>query len=398
MQAFDRIKKVWESLSPKHKKASIISALCLAIIIGSYFLYKSKEPASRNAREEKNSRTLALDPRLLEKSLYEELRGEITQRDRMITDLKMDVEEIKQDKTLLHQQVAAQEAQRVGEVSIPPPPPAMPAEAQPAPSLYRIPPPPRKAGEDGPKKVVAGEIEVVSNESAKREEGSGVKKNESKDPIYLPPSFMEATLLSGLDAPVLKEAKSNPVPVLLRIKDLAVLPNRLKADLKGCFVIAEGHGDLADERAHLRLVSLSCIAKNGQAVIDQKIKGFVVDEDGKIGLKGHVVSRMGSTIARVALAGFFGGVGEGLAAASTAQSISPLGATQTIDTDDIAKAAVGKGIASGFGELQRFYLELARQTMPVIEVGATKTITLVVSEGVELKIKNYCVGGNENCG
>jgi hypothetical protein len=36
--------------------------------------------------------------------------------------------------------------------------------------------------------------------------------------------------------------------------------------------------------------------------------------------------------------------------------------------------------------------------MPVIEVGATKTITLVVSEGVELEIKNYCVGGNENCG
>jgi conjugal transfer pilus assembly protein TraB len=397
MQAFDRIKEAWKNLDAKHKKASIISALCLAILSGSYFIYKSKEPARRNARGEKNSRTLALEPRLLEKSLYEELRVEITQRDRMITDLKKEVEEIKQHKGQLHQQIA-QEAQKVGEVSIPRPPPSMPVETQPAPSLYRIPPPPKQGGEDGAKKVVAGEIEVVSNESARREEESGVKKNESKDAIYLPPSFMEATLLSGLDAPVLKEAKSNPVPVLLRIKDLAVLPNRLKADLKGCFVIAEGHGDLADERAHLRLVSLSCIAKNGQAVIDQKIKGFVVDEDGKIGLKGHVVSRMGSAIARSALAGFFGGVGEGLTAASTVQSVSPLGATQTIDTDDIARAAVGKGIASGFAELQRFYLELARQTMPVIEVGATKTITLVVSEGVELEIKNYCVGGNENCG
>ena len=396
MQAFDRIKEAWKNLDAKHKKASIIGAFCLAIISGSYFVYKTKEPASRNTRAEKNSRTLALEPRLLEKSLYEELRGEITQRDRAITDLKKEVEEIKQDKGLLQQQVA-QEAQGMGEVKIPPPP-LMPAETQPAPSLYRIPPPPKQVGEDGPKKVVAGEIEVVSNESARGEEESGVKKNETKDAIYLPPSFMEATLLSGLDAPVLKEAKSNPVPVLLRIKDLAVLPNRLKADLKGCFVIAEGHGDLADERAHLRLVSLSCIAKNGQAVIDQKIKGFVVDEDGKIGLKGHVVSRMGSAIARSALAGFFGGVGEGLTAASTVQSVSPLGATQTIDTDDIARAAVGKGIASGFAELQRFYLELARQSMPVIEVGATKTITLVVSEGVELEIKNYCVGGNENCG
>jgi len=397
MQAFDRIKEAWKNLDAKHKKASIIGMLCLAIISGSYFVYKTKEPAARNVRAEKSSRTLALEPRLLEKSLYEELRGEITQRDRAITDLKKEVEEIKQDKGLLHQQVS-QEAQGMGEVNIPPPPPLMPAETQQGPSLYRIPPPPKNSGEGGPKKVLAGEIEVVSNESARGEEESGVKKNEGKDAIYLPPSFMEATLLSGLDAPVLKEAKSNPVPVLLRIKDLAVLPNRLKADLKGCFVIAEGHGDLADERAHLRLVSLSCIAKNGQAVIDQKIKGFVVDEDGKIGLKGHVVSRMGSAIARSALAGFFGGVGEGLTAASTVQSVSPLGATQTIDTDDIARAAVGKGIASGFAELQRFYLELARQSMPVIEVGATKTITMVVSEGVELEIKNYCVGGNENCG
>ena len=77
---------------------------------------------------------------------------------------------------------------------------------------------------------------------------SDTVRDASKDAIYLPPSFMEATLLSGLDAPVLKEAKSNPVPVLLRIKDLAVLPNRLKADLKGCFVIAEGHGDQPREQ------------------------------------------------------------------------------------------------------------------------------------------------------
>jgi conjugal transfer pilus assembly protein TraB len=208
---------------------------------------------------------------------------------------------------------------------------------------------------------------------------------------------MEATLLSGLDAPVVKEAKNNPVPVLIRIKNLAVLPNQLKANLKGCFVIAEGYGSLADERAHLRLVSLSCIAKNGQAVIDQKIKGFVVDEDGKIGLKGNVVSKMGAAVSRSALAGFFGGLGDGLRAAATAQSISPLGTTQTIKTDDIALGATGTGIASGFGELQKFYLELARQSMPVIEVGATKTITLVVSEGVSLEIKDYCIQGGENC-
>ena len=38
-------------------------------------------------------------------------------------------------------------------------------------------------------------------------------------------------------------------------------------------------------------------------------------------------------------------------------------------------------------------MELARQTMPVIEVGATKQVTLVISEGVNLDIKKVQGGG-----
>jgi len=203
---------------------------------------------------------------------------------------------------------------------------------------------------------------------------------------------MEATLLSGLDAPTVESAKGNPVPVLLRIKDLAILPNKVKADLKGCFVIAEGQGNLADERAHLRLVNLSCLSRKGQAVIDQKIKGFVVDSDGKIGLRGTVVSKMGSAIARSVLAGFFGGVGDALRSATVTSSVSALGTTQTVDPGQIAQAGLGSGLAQGAHELQKFYLELAKQSMPVIEVGATRNITLVVSEGVDLEIKEKSGG------
>ena len=70
--------------------------------------------------------------------------------------------------------------------------------------------------------------------------------------------------MSGLDAPTTSEAKGNPVPVLLRVKTPAVLPNSVKANLKGCFVIADGKGNLATERAELLLVSLSCLDRKGQ--------------------------------------------------------------------------------------------------------------------------------------
>ena len=121
--------------------------------------------------------------------------------------------------------------------------------------------------------------------------------------IYLPPSFMEGTLLSGMYAPANSGGKGEPLPGLIRIKNLAILPNSVKADLKGCFVIVEAQGSLFDERAHVRLDTLSCLAKNGESVIDQRVKGYVVDEDGFVGLRGTVVSKMGAAVAQEPLRG-----------------------------------------------------------------------------------------------
>jgi conjugal transfer pilus assembly protein TraB len=222
-------------------------------------------------------------------------------------------------------------------------------------------------------------------------------EDSKKKQIYLPPSFMEATLLSGVAAPTTSAAKSNPLPLLFRVKDLAVLPNRVKADLKGCFIIGSAVGNLADERVHIRLNTLSCVAKNGDAVIDQAVKGFVVDEDGKVGLKGRVVAKMGIHIARTALAGFIGGMGGALSSSMQTNSLNALGQTQSqlTDTDggSIAKAGLGEGISSATKELQKFYLQLAEQTLPVIEIGSTKDVTVVISEGVGLEIMEK---GKEN--
>ena len=269
-----------------------------------------------------------------------------------------------------------------GTIPLPPPPPSAPGipAGQPSP----------------PPETEIGDITIVSHSGPVRSgksDGEDKKKEPGAGSVYLPPSFMEATLLSGLDAPTTSEARGNPVPVLLRVKTPAVLPNSVKANLKGCFVIADGKGNLATERAELLLVSLSCLDRKGQAVVDQKIKGFVVDEDGKIGLRGRVVAKMGSMIARSMLAGFFGGAGDAIKAAATTTAISPLGTTQSIDPKDIATAGAGTGLSSGFKELQKFYMELAKQTLPVIEVGATKPVTLVVSEGVTLEIKKIAKGG-----
>jgi len=203
----------------------------------------------------------------------------------------------------------------------------------------------------------------------------------------LPPSFMEAKLLTGFDASTSGKGTNNPEPLLLRIQTPAVLPNDIKANLKGCFVIAEAVGRLDKERADVRLVSLSCLSNEGRAIIDTPVKGFVTDSDSKVGLSGRVVSRMGAATARTIVAGFFGGMGDMLKATATNQSTSALGTTTSVDSAQIAKYSLGGGLSEGSASLHDFYLSLAKQATPVIEVGATKKITVIISEGKELEIR-----------
>jgi conjugal transfer pilus assembly protein TraB len=385
----------WKNLDHKRKRS-----LTLAVVFGSVLViggigYQLRTPEAPPPAQPK-VKPLVNEREMFEKSLYEENRRELGKRDAQVESLRKRLEEIEVQKDVEQQgtmppPLPAPNTGRQGEVAVmaagatPPlpvyPPPA-PGTYYPSSSIDRIPPPPapdQPAIEYGDISVTSSPASFGTKETDKKKESQGV---------YLPPSFMAATLLSGLDAPTVEDAKGNPVPVLLRVKDLAVLPNSIKADLKGCFAIAEGYGNLSTERANLRLISLSCLSRKGESVIDQKVKGFVVDQDGKIGVRGKVVAKMGSMIARSMIAGFFGGMGEALASSYTVQSTSALGTTSSVPPADIAKYGAANGVGSVFKDVSKFYLDLARQTMPVIEVGATRDLTLVIEEGITLEIRN----------
>ncbi len=96
---------------------------------------------------------------------------------------------------------------------------------------------------------------------------------------------------------------------------------------------------------------------------------------------------MGGAIARSLLAGFVVGFGDAVNTSTITTTTSGLGTTQTIDTDKATKAGFGKGISQAAHDLQKFLLDLGKQAVPVIEIGALKHITVVVSEGVELEIR-----------
>lgn len=205
--------------------------------------------------------------------------------------------------------------------------------------------------------------------------------------IFLPPGFMNARLLTGVDALVSQNAQGNPEPIIARVQAPAVLPNHVRANLQGCFVVGNATGSLAKERVEVRAVSLSCIDYQERAVIDEQIKGFFVDTDGKKGLSGRVVTRSGALLARSFVAGVLSGFGQAVQATSGTRAISALGEVRSFDAGEVAAAGAAGGVSQAADDLSELYLELARQAGPVVEVGAGKDVVLVIQEGVELNIR-----------
>ena len=202
---------------------------------------------------------------------------------------------------------------------------------------------------------------------------------------FLPVSFTRGVLLGGLDAPTGGQAQSNPHPVLIRLSDDAVLPNRFRGQYRECFVIAAGYGDISAERAYLRTESLSCVRHDG-ATLEVRIQGSVYGEDGKVGMRGRLVTKQGQLLANALLAGVVSGIGQGVATASTSYSTSALGTIATTSGSDAFRAGIGSGVGKALDRLASYYIKLAENTFPVIEIDAGREIDVVITKGVRIDV------------
>lgn len=202
---------------------------------------------------------------------------------------------------------------------------------------------------------------------------------------FLPVSFTRGTLLGGLDAPTGGQAQSNPHPVLIRLSDNSVLPNRFRGEYRDCFVIAAGYGDISSERAYLRTENLSCVRPDG-ATLEVKIQGSVYGEDGKVGMRGRLVTKQGQMLANALLAGVVSGIGQGLSTSSTTYSTSALGtiASSGGNSSDAYRAGIGTGVGKALDRLAQYYIKLAENTFPVIEIDASREIDVVITKGVRI--------------
>ena len=202
---------------------------------------------------------------------------------------------------------------------------------------------------------------------------------------YMPSgSFTRAVLLGGLDAPTGGQSQRNPQPVLMRLTDNAILPNRFRFRVKECFVVGAGYGDISSERAYVRTETLSCVTHSGQA-IDIPIKGYVAGEDGKAGMRGRLVSKQGQLLANALTAGIASGIGHAFQQNATTYSVSPLGSTATVNQGQQLTAGVGAGVGRALDRLAQYYITLAEKVFPVIEVDAGRMVDVVITQGAMIE-------------
>jgi conjugal transfer pilus assembly protein TraB len=221
--------------------------------------------------------------------------------------------------------------------------------------------------------------------------GGKAKPEEAKEEeaVYIPAgSALAGVLLTGVDAPASLQAKRDPTPALVRIKHEAILPNRYRADVRECFVLMATVGDLSSERAYLRGETLSCVRKDG-GVIEVKLDAYGTGEDGKAGMRGRLVTREGALIARSLAAGFIGALSDiyqpvAIQGFNTSPDSDVL--FQRPDTSQAVEAAAWSGASDAMERLADYYVELAEQRVPVIEVDAGRQVDVILTRGVSLKL------------
>lgn len=215
-------------------------------------------------------------------------------------------------------------------------------------------------------------------------------KKEEDDFVYIPAgSIIEAVVLSGMDAPTGKEAKSSPFPALMRFKKEAILPNRHTADIRECFLIASGYGDLSSSRAYLRGESVSCVREDG-GVIETRMDAWATGEDGKAGVRGRLVSKEGQVIAKALQAGFMEGVSKAfdVSVVPTVNTSSSSDSVQfqSVMSNEALQGGLMGGASNAAGRIAEYWIEMAEQIKPVIEVDAGRTVSFIVNRGVKLQL------------
>ena len=200
---------------------------------------------------------------------------------------------------------------------------------------------------------------------------------------YVPAgSFVTAVLTGGADANAGVNGQGDTAPIMFRTLNDGFLPNGKQSKLKDCFVTAATYGEVSSSRGIVRTQRLSCIFADDQ-ILDIPIQGTAFNF-GRNGIRGTTVMRNGKIVQMAGVSGLFTGLGDTAQAMSQTTAVSPLGTTTTIDANDALLNLAGASAESVGSKLADYYIKMAEQYHPIIELNPGTIVNIVFLEGFDL--------------
>lgn len=204
-------------------------------------------------------------------------------------------------------------------------------------------------------------------------------------------SIVTGVLVNGVNAPTSSNSQRDPMPVLMRIKKEALMPNNFTLDVVDCHLLGSAVGDLSTSRAYIRAEAISCITEDGKA-IEKNITAYAVSsDDGSTGIPGEVIFKSGAMIANAMKADFLANFGKALQPQRVQSLQTSPGDTSLWQNQDVSYAAKS-GIFGGFGgasdRLAQYYMQMAENSHPTIEILPGLEVDFIVQRGMTMKLES----------
>ena len=221
----------------------------------------------------------------------------------------------------------------------------------------------------------------------KRKELSEIKRRaKAKNTYHIMTGLTTAYLVTGVYAPAFAEGKMEPLPVLLQAEGDILIANDDTESLGKCFFLGSAKGNMNSETADIRLNKVSCSLADGTKKIEGSISGWVIGENGIPGVPGQLLHKNGAWLAKTFVAGFLDTFAQSITAFAGAGGKDGSGA---ISIGDSLAEAGGESTSQVFQQIGSYYLEMAAQIFPVIEVKPGRTVDILLKGGDILTVTDF---------
>ncbi|SPR13052.1 conjugal transfer protein [Orientia tsutsugamushi str. Gilliam] len=221
-----------------------------------------------------------------------------------------------------------------------------------------------------------------------RRAGSEPKKNVEN--YVTSGSSARAVLLTGVVVGTGTNSSSSPEPIVLQLLDTAILYDKYKTDqIKKAILIGSCNGEMSSERAKCRIETLSVVNNQGD-IIEKKVEGWLIGEDGRSGIKGIVVDKSSKVVRMAALNGVFSSIAKFLQTKAIKPDMTPTlnlvagGQQQEFQIGDALQSGAYSGASNAFDKLADFAIKRADSMSPVIVVASGRVIDVVFKKGFDL--------------